>query len=105
MGYLLIRLSQLLLILVIAGCLAFSFFSASFGGDDHQKERSAQAQKAKITINEAIQSATAKVSGIVTKADLESEHGPLMWEIEIVKDNGEMVEVHINAEDGKIIDH
>ncbi len=100
------HLPKLLLTTSFALCLGFPFTSInSFGREDGLHDKAEMAKKAKVKIRRAIQSANEKVPGMVTKAELEIKHGPLMWEIEIVTDNGEVVEVHLNAEDGKIIDH
>ncbi len=83
----------------------FLLSGISLANEVHQHEKTDMAKKAKITIERAIKSATEKVPGTVTKAELESEHGPLMWEMEIVTKDGEIVEVHLSALDGKILDH
>ena len=91
---------------LFAACTSVFLLSGlSLANEEHQHDKADMAKKANINIERAIHSATEKVPGTVTKAELESEHGPLMWEIEIVTKDGEIVEVHLNALDGQIIDH
>ena len=60
-------------------------------------------KKAQIKIEAAIQAASKEVPGTIIKAELEKEHGPLMWEFEIVTEKGEIKEVHVDGESGKIL--
>ncbi|WP_447970591.1 PepSY domain-containing protein [Nitrospira sp. M1] len=67
----------------------------------HEQVKTNMAQSARITIDQAIQTATQEVPGTVIKAELEQEHGPLMWEIEVVASDGKIHEVHIDGTSGK----
>ena len=84
---------------------SFILSGLAFGSGDHSQDKAELAQMAKIKIEEAIKMAKLKVPGTVTKAELETEHGPLMWEIEIVRKDGTIEEVHLSAKDGKVLDH
>ncbi len=59
---------------------------------------------AKVTIEQAIKTATEKVSGTVVEAELEKKHGKTVWEVEVVESDGSVTEVHIDAGDGSVID-
>ena len=55
-------------------------------------------------IGEAIQTASEKVLGTVIEAELEQRHDRLIWEVEIVTPEKKIMEVHIDAETGSVID-
>ncbi len=38
------------------------------------------------------------------EAELEKKHGKAIWEVEIVTAEGKVVEVHVDAETGTVID-
>lgn len=84
--------------------LATSFASADSTGQDPQQIKSSMAQKAKITIDQAISTASKAQPGRVIKAELEKEHGPLLWELEIVTEDGKIHEIHVDGERGEIFD-
>ena len=63
-----------------------------------------KATAAKVLIGEAIQSASEKVSGTVIEAKLEQKHDRLMWAVDIVTPEKKIMEVHIDAETGSVID-
>ncbi|MBX2885631.1 MAG: PepSY domain-containing protein [Granulosicoccus sp.] len=56
-----------------------------------------------ITIEAAVASATASVEGRVLEAELESEDGQLVWEIEILAADETVNEVMIDAITGALI--
>ena len=61
------------------------------------------AAKAKVTIDQAIKTASEKVAGKVVEAELEKKHA-LVWEVEVVTAENKVMEVHIDAESGAVID-
>lgn len=71
-------------------------------GEDKNKE-SVQAMSAKVTIEEAIQTAKTKFPGQVVEAELEAEDGALVYEVEIVSASGEAHEIEIDAQSGEIL--
>lgn len=74
------------------------------GKKDEAKETVEMAAKAKVTIDEAIKTASEKVPGKVVEAELEKKHGTLVWEVEVVTAENKVMEVHIDAESGAVID-
>lgn len=58
---------------------------------------------AKLSFDQAIQKAMAKVSGHVLKADLGDENGFLFYDIEVVKADNSIVDLKIDAGSGKVI--
>jgi uncharacterized membrane protein YkoI len=59
---------------------------------------------AKITVDQAIKTASEKVKGTVVEAELEKKHDKTIWEVEIVGADGKVMEVHIDAATGAVID-
>ena len=74
------------------------------GKKDESKETVEMAAKAKVTIDQAIKTASEKVPGKVVEAELEKKHGTLVWEVEVVTAENKVMEVHIDAESGAVID-
>jgi len=73
------------------------------GKKDEAKETVEMAAAAKVTIDEAIKTATEKIPGKVVEAELEKKHGTLVWEVEVVTAENKVMEVHIDAESGAVI--
>ena len=74
------------------------------GKKDESKETVEMAATAKVTIDEAIKTASEKVPGKVVEAELEKKHGTLVWEVEVVTADNKVMEVHIDAESGAVIE-
>ena len=74
------------------------------GKKDESKETVEMAAVAKVTIDQAIKTATEKIPGKVVEAELEKKHGMLVWEVEVVTAENKVMEVHIDAESGAVID-
>ena len=74
------------------------------GQKDEVKETVEMAATAKVTIDQAIKTASEKVAGKVVEAELEKKHDKLVWEIEVVTAENKVMEVHIDAESGAVID-
>jgi len=89
------------LTVVVLAAGAMTVADSAFGDEDHKIKMAAAA---KITIDEAIKTASEKVSGKVIEAELDRKHGKLIWEVEVVTAEHKVVEVHIDAETGTFID-
>ena len=74
------------------------------GKKDESKETVEMAAKAKVTIDQAIKTASEKVAGKVVEAELEKKHDILVWEVEVVTAENKVMEVHIDAESGAVIE-
>ena len=74
------------------------------GKKDESKETIEMAAVAKVTIDQAIKAALEKVAGKVVEAELEKKHDTLVWEVEVVTAENKVMEVHIDAESGAVID-
>lgn len=71
-------------------------------GEEHNKIEMAAA--AKVTIDEAIKTASEKIAGKIIEAELERKHNRLVWEVEVLTAENKVMEVHIDAETGAVID-
>ena len=74
------------------------------GKKDEVKETVEMAATAKVTIDQAIKTASEKVAGKVVEAELEMKQDKLVWEVEVVTADNKVMEVHIDAESGAVID-
>lgn len=90
-----------LALLVAAGTLAFT---GPASADEEEKNGKAEmAAAAKVTIEQAIQTVSAKVAGKVIEAGLEKKHNKLVWEVEVITPENKTMEVHIDAGTGTVI--
>jgi uncharacterized membrane protein YkoI len=89
-------------ILLAAGTLAAA--GIAYGGEKERTGKAEMAAAAKVTIDQAIKTALDKVPGKVIEADLETKHNKLIWEVEVVTAQNKVMEVHIDADTGAVID-
>jgi uncharacterized membrane protein YkoI len=71
---------------------------------DEEGDVAALAKEAKVTIDQAIKTATEKVPGTVVEAELEKKHDKTVWEVKVLGADGKVTEVHIDAATGAVID-
>lgn len=71
---------------------------------DETKKAVEMSKTAKITVEQAIKTATEKVAGKVIEAELEKKHDKAVWEVEIVGADDKVKEVHVDADTGAVID-
>jgi len=62
------------------------------------------AKDAKVTIDQALKTASEKAPGTIVEAELEKKHGKTVWEVEVLGADGHVTEVHIDAASGDVID-
>jgi uncharacterized membrane protein YkoI len=74
------------------------------GKKDEVKETIDMAATAKVTIDQAIKTASEKVAGKVVEVELEMKHDKLVWEVEVVTAENKLMAVHIDADSGAVID-
>lgn len=77
---------------------------SSAWADDKESKITDLAKDAKVTIDQAIKTASEKVPGTVVEAELEKKHGKTVWEVEVLGADGNVTEVHIDAATGSVID-
>lgn len=91
-----------LALLLAAGTLAVA--GAAYADEKERKGKAGMAAAAKVTIDQAINTASEKVAGRVIEAELEHKHNKLVWEVEVVTAENKVMEVHIDADTGAVID-
>ncbi len=74
------------------------------GKHEDEGDVAAMAKEAKVTVEQAIKTATEKVQGTVVEAELEKKHDKTIWEVEVVGADGKVSEIHIDAATGAVID-
>ena len=92
---------------LIVLAMALSFVAGTANANDNEKEnkvKGAMAAAARVTINQAANTAVQKVPGKVIEAELEKKHNKLIWEVEVVTAENKVMEVHIDADTGAVID-
>jgi uncharacterized membrane protein YkoI len=89
-------------ILLTAGTLAAA--GIAFGDEKEKNGKAEMAAAAKVTIDQALKTASDKVPGKVIEAELETKHNKLVWEVEVVTAQNKVMEVRIDADTGAVID-
>jgi len=89
-----------LALLLVVGILAIG--GPTYAND--KKNKAEMAAAAKVTIEQAIKTASDKVAGTVIEAELEKKHNKIVWEVEVLTSENKAMEVHIDAETGDVID-
>lgn len=82
--------------------LASTTFAFSAQADTDAQKEQALLDKTAISLVAAIQSAEAHVNGVATSADLESEKGAAVFEVDVLAE-GRLYEVKVNSQDASII--
>ena len=101
--------SAALTLAILVGSLLLFYmptWSDSQGKKDQEEEAHVTdlVQDAKVTIDQAIKTASEKAPGTIVEAELEKKHGKTVWEIEVIGSDGAVTEVHIDAASGEVID-
>ncbi|MBH0192726.1 MAG: PepSY domain-containing protein [Nitrospira sp.] len=91
-----------LAIVLAAGTLAAA--GVAYGDDNGKNGKAEMAAAAKVTIDQAVKTAAEKVPGKIIEAELEKKHNKLVWEVEVVTADKKVMEVHIDADTGAVID-
>jgi uncharacterized membrane protein YkoI len=91
---------------IITSCVMGLLFAlgSSAWADDKEGKITDLVKDAKVTVDQAIKTASEKVPGTVVEAELEKKHGKTVWEVEILGADGNVTEVHIDAATGVVID-
>jgi uncharacterized membrane protein YkoI len=98
------KMLSLILALAAGTVLALGSPAWSDKKKDKEEDVATLAKEAKVTIDQAIKTATEKVPGTVVEAELEKKHGKTVWEVEVLGGDGKVTEVHIDAATGTVID-
>jgi len=89
-------------IVLTAGTLTIGGLAYADGKGKDEKANMAAA--AKVTIEQAIKTASDKAPGKIIEAELETKHNKLVWEVEVLTAEKKVMEVHIDAATGAVID-
>ncbi len=76
-------------------------FAAKEGRDETNE--AASVQQAKITIDAAVSAALQAVPGKASRAELEHENNLIVYGVEIVKPDNQIVDVKVDADSGKVL--
>jgi len=87
---------------IIAGIVIVAM-AGQARSDSDKNDKADLAKAAKITVDQAIKTATEKTPGKVIEVELEKEDGKVLWEIEVVTAEGKVAKMHVDAESGAII--
>ena len=80
--------------IITAGVVGLLFALGSTAwADDKEGKITDLAKDAKVTIDQAIKTASEKVPGTVVEAELEKKHGKTVWEVEVLGADGKVTEV------------
>ncbi len=87
------------LILTAGGAAAF----AKSGADGRDNDAVADLAKANVTLVQAVTTAEQHAGGRATGAELETEKGKALYEVEVVAANKAVYDVTVDAETGKVL--
>ena len=91
--------------IITAGIVGLLFaLGTTAWADDKEGKITDLVKDAKVTIDQAIKTASEKVPGTIVEAELEKKHGKTVWEVEVLGVDGNVTEVHIDATTGAVID-
>lgn len=84
---------------------AFLAFTSTdiFAQEKEDKPNPKLAKQAKISMEKAKEIALGKATGAVEDAELEKEHGKLVYSFDIRNEKGTITEVQVDAKTGKIV--
>ncbi|HMS83733.1 MAG TPA: PepSY domain-containing protein [Nitrospira sp.] len=94
----LIRRITLTALVVVAGIVIMTEYT---GAESNKVEKAASAA---VSIDEAVTTARENVSGTVIDAALEQNHDRLIWDVKVVTPEKRVMEIHIDAHTGTVID-
>jgi uncharacterized membrane protein YkoI len=92
--------------IIIGSTLLFGIpaWSDSKGKKEEEAKVTDLVKDAKVTIDQALKTASEKSPGTIVEAELEKKHGKTVWEVEVLGTDGHVTEVHIDAASGDVID-
>jgi len=94
--------------LVLVG--AVLALNGSAWSDEKAHDEASETRKAvelskttKVPVDQAIKTASEKLPGKIIQAELEEKQGKTVWEVEIVGPDGQVTELHIDANTGAVV--
>ena len=89
---------------LLAAILTLGFISPGWSDDDDWRRLHEDVQAGKIKpLNEILASLNTRYDGQVIDVDLEDENGVIIYEIELLGPQGQVVEFEVNAATGELI--
>ncbi len=85
---------------VVAAMLALAVGLAN--GQNEKQSEVRESAAPVMSLQDAIEAATAKFPGRVIEAELEDEHGEVRYEVEIVGEDGLVREIEVHAKTGQV---
>lgn len=70
---------------------------------DHDRARQAVKAGEALPLRTILDKAAAEFPGEMIEAELEDEHGRLIYEIKLITPDGSVLEVHYDARDGSVV--
>lgn len=90
-------------VVLLLGSGTLTLADSAFG-EESEQTKSEMAAAAKVTIDEAIKAASEKIAGKIIEAELPRKHDTVIGEVEVLTADHKVMEVHIDAQTGAVID-
>lgn len=90
----------------VLGLVAALVFGAAVAGDDEAEQdrvRDLVESGEILALDEVVDSATARFPGRLIEVELEHERGRLVYELDLLTDEGEYIEVLVDAKTGEVL--
>lgn len=68
------------------------------------KRKAEMAKAAKTGLEAALTKATAKAPGKAIEAEIRKKKGKVVWEVEVLGEDGKIAEVDVDADSGEVVD-
>ena len=72
-------------------------------GDDHERARRALQAGEVLPLKTILEKANAQFPGDLIEAELEDEHGRMVYELKLISPDGKVMKLHYDARDGSLI--
>jgi len=102
-------MQQIVIALAVVGGLVLALGNQAWTDEKIRKKKDEPKDKiemaaSKVTIEQAVRTASEKVHGTVIEAELERRLGKLVWEVEVVTPENRLLTVHVDADSGRVLD-
>jgi uncharacterized membrane protein YkoI len=77
--------------------------AAQAGLDDHERARRALQAGEVLPLRTILEKANAQFPGDLIEAELEDEHGRMVYELKLISPEGKIMKLHYDARDGSLI--
>lgn len=97
------RIQKISALLLVAGIATAGGLVYAKSAHDQANDAVADLAKTGINLAQAVASAEGHAGGRATRAELEDEHGTLHYQVEVVTAGNQVVDVSVDAKDGKVL--